>query len=98
MCDKNCGGSCDGRKDKEKRVVEISAKSMAEMPMDVREELERIVNGLPEGVRVRVCMSGQRPQIIGEAVDIDHDGGLLIRQDSGLVERVVAGDIIHCKR
>ena len=50
------------------------------------------------GKRVRLCMSGQRPQIIGEAVDIDHDGGLLIRQDSGLVERVVAGDIIHCKR
>lgn len=59
MCDKNCGGSCDGRKDKEKRVVEMSAESMAEMPMDVREELERIVNGLPEGVRVRVVSSDE---------------------------------------
>ncbi|MFH1678098.1 MAG: biotin--[acetyl-CoA-carboxylase] ligase [Candidatus Omnitrophota bacterium] len=50
------------------------------------------------GRRVRLSMSGMMPRITGEAVDIDHDGGLLVRQDSGLIERVVSGDIIHCKR
>ena len=33
----------------------------------------------------------------GEAMDIDSDGSLLVRTDSGLVEKVVAGDITHCK-
>ncbi len=34
--------------------------------------------------------------IEGEAIDIDADGGLLIRRDSGLIEKVMAGDIVHC--
>ncbi|MFC1658397.1 biotin--[acetyl-CoA-carboxylase] ligase [Candidatus Omnitrophota bacterium] len=50
------------------------------------------------GKRVRLNTGRSRHQLVGEAVDIDQDGGLLIRQDSGLVERVMAGDIIHCKR
>ena len=51
------------------------------------------------GRRVRLSMSSrQRLGLVGEAVDIDCDGGLLIRQDSGLIQRVMAGDIIHCKR
>jgi len=50
------------------------------------------------GRRVRLSMSRKRLQLVGEAMDIDQDGGLLIRKDSGLIERVMAGDIIHCKR
>lgn len=50
------------------------------------------------GRRVRLSTSTKKPQLVGEAMDIDCDGGLLIRQDSGLIERVMAGDIIHCKR
>jgi len=33
--------------------------------------------------------------IEGEAMDIDADGGLLIRNDTGLIEKVMAGDIVH---
>jgi BirA family biotin operon repressor/biotin-[acetyl-CoA-carboxylase] ligase len=51
------------------------------------------------GRRVRLSIRGQKTLgLVGEAVDIDRDGSLLIRQDSGLIERVVAGDIIHCKQ
>jgi BirA family biotin operon repressor/biotin-[acetyl-CoA-carboxylase] ligase len=50
------------------------------------------------GRRVRLRTGGLRSHIVGEAADIDRDGGLLIRLDSGLIERVMAGDIIHCKR
>lgn len=50
------------------------------------------------GRRVRLSVSRQKLGLIGEAVDIDCDGSLLVRQDSGLIERVVAGDIVHCKQ
>jgi len=50
------------------------------------------------GRRVKLSISGLRAPLIGEAVDIDQDGGLLIRRDCGLIERVMAGDVIHCKR
>ena len=50
------------------------------------------------GQRVKLNTSGQKPEVYGEALDIDRNGGLLIRQDSGIIERVMAGDIIHCKR
>jgi hypothetical protein len=30
-------------------------------------------------------------------VDIDSDGGLLLRGDSGLLEKVLAGDVVHCR-
>jgi BirA family biotin operon repressor/biotin-[acetyl-CoA-carboxylase] ligase len=33
----------------------------------------------------------------GEAVDIDSDGGLLVRGDSGLVEKFMAGDVVHLR-
>ena len=33
--------------------------------------------------------------IEGEAIDIDQDGGLLIRQDSGVVIKRMAGDVLH---
>ena len=47
------------------------------------------------GRRVRVIC--QNEHIEGEAVDIDIDGGLLIRKDSGLTQKVMAGDIVHCR-
>lgn len=47
------------------------------------------------GKRVRVIC--QRLHLEGEAVDIDQDGGLLVRKDSGLVEKVTAGDIVHLR-
>ncbi|MFH1578448.1 MAG: biotin--[acetyl-CoA-carboxylase] ligase [Candidatus Omnitrophota bacterium] len=50
------------------------------------------------GRRVRLGTGVDRDQLIGEAVDIDTDGGLLIRQDSGIIKRVISGDITHCKR
>jgi BirA family biotin operon repressor/biotin-[acetyl-CoA-carboxylase] ligase len=50
------------------------------------------------GRRVRLSMAGKKRALVGKAVDIDCDGGLLIRQDSGLTERIMAGDIFHCKQ
>lgn len=50
------------------------------------------------GKRVRLNVGGHKNRLSGEAVDIDQDGSLLIRQDSGLVERAISGDIIHCKQ
>ena len=50
------------------------------------------------GKRVRLNVSGSGNGLVGEALDIDSDGSLLVRQDSGLMRKVSAGDIIHCKR
>jgi len=48
------------------------------------------------GERVRVVSSkGTRE---GQALDIDTDGGLLIRNDSGLTEKMMSGDIVHCRQ
>ncbi|MDD2702702.1 MAG: biotin--[acetyl-CoA-carboxylase] ligase [Candidatus Omnitrophica bacterium] len=47
------------------------------------------------GRRVRVV--SHREQVEGEAVDIDSDGGLLVRGDSGLLDKFLAGDIVHCR-
>jgi BirA family transcriptional regulator, biotin operon repressor / biotin---[acetyl-CoA-carboxylase] ligase len=47
------------------------------------------------GKRVKVYC--QKRHIEGEAVDIDSDGGLLIRKDSGITEKVMAGDVMHCR-
>ena len=47
------------------------------------------------GKRVKVYC--QKEHIEGEAVDIDIDGGLLVRKDSGVVEKVMAGDVVHCR-
>jgi len=47
------------------------------------------------GRRVRVVC--QKQHIEGEALDIDIDGGLLIRNDSGLTQKVMAGDVVHCR-
>ncbi len=45
------------------------------------------------GKRVKVYC--QREHIEGEAVDIDMDGGLLIRNDSGIIKKVMSGDVVH---
>lgn len=47
------------------------------------------------GKRVRIIC--QNNHLEGEAFDIDLDGGLLLRKDSGLVEKVMAGDVVHCR-
>ena len=64
---------------------------------------ERILNKCRQfsatlGKRVTLSMADKRRQLCGQALDFDSSGGLLIRQDSGIVERVMTGDIIHCKR
>jgi BirA family biotin operon repressor/biotin-[acetyl-CoA-carboxylase] ligase len=47
------------------------------------------------GKRVKVVC--QKEHVEGQAMDIDIDGGLLLRKDSGVVEKVMAGDIVHCR-
>jgi BirA family transcriptional regulator, biotin operon repressor / biotin---[acetyl-CoA-carboxylase] ligase len=47
------------------------------------------------GKRVRV--SCQNTHIDGVAVDVDIDGGLLVRKDSGLTQKITAGDVTHCR-
>lgn len=47
------------------------------------------------GRRVKIIY--HHKSIEGEAIDIDSDGGLLVRQDSGLTQKVTAGDVIHCR-
>jgi len=45
----------------------------------------------------RVMLSCQKKAVEGYAVDIDADGGLLIRDDSGVVRKLMAGDVVHCR-
>ncbi len=45
----------------------------------------------------RVKVYSHKEHIEGEAFDIDSDGGLLIRNDSGLTRKVFAGDVVHCR-
>jgi len=47
------------------------------------------------GTRVKVCY--QNKHIEGQAVDIDQDGALLIRKDSGLMQRISSGDVTTCR-
>lgn len=47
------------------------------------------------GRRVKVYF--HKEHIEGEAVDIDIDGGLLVRKDSGVTQKVMAGDVVHCR-
>jgi len=47
------------------------------------------------GRRVRVSL--EKRQVEGEAIDIDADGGLLVRTDAGLRQKIISGDIIHCR-
>jgi len=45
----------------------------------------------------RVKISSHKEHIEGEAIDIDSDGALLLRKDSGITQRVTAGDVTHCR-
>jgi BirA family biotin operon repressor/biotin-[acetyl-CoA-carboxylase] ligase len=47
------------------------------------------------GKRVKIYY--QDTHLEGQAIDIDVDGGLILRQDSGVMEKVMAGDIVHCR-
>ncbi len=47
------------------------------------------------GRRIRVSL--HKRHIEGEALDLDIDGGLLVRGDHGLVEKVMAGDVVYCR-
>lgn len=44
-----------------------------------------------------VKVSGVKGTVEGRAMDLDHDGSLLIRNDNGMIEKVVAGDIVKMK-
>jgi len=45
----------------------------------------------------RVKVYSHKEHIEGEATDIDADGGLLIRNDAGLTQKIMAGDVVHCR-
>lgn len=47
------------------------------------------------GKRVKVISN--KGEIEGQAMEVDLDGGLLIRQDSGFVERIVSGDVVRLR-
>ena len=44
-----------------------------------------------------VRIVSHKEQIEGQAVDIDKDGGLLVREQSGFTRKVMAGDVWHCR-
>lgn len=43
-----------------------------------------------------VKVVSHRHSIDGQAIDIDVDGSLLVRKNSGVTEKVTAGDVVHC--
>ncbi len=45
----------------------------------------------------RIKVYSHKEHIEGMGVDIDTDGGLLLRKDSGLIQKVMAGDVVHCR-
>jgi len=45
----------------------------------------------------RVKVYSQKEHYEGEAVNIDRDGSLLLRDDHGLVRKITAGDVVHCR-
>jgi BirA family biotin operon repressor/biotin-[acetyl-CoA-carboxylase] ligase len=45
----------------------------------------------------RVKVHSHKEHLEGEAFDIDSDGGLLIRNDSGITHKVLSGDVLHCR-
>jgi BirA family transcriptional regulator, biotin operon repressor / biotin---[acetyl-CoA-carboxylase] ligase len=47
------------------------------------------------GTRVKVDYQGK--QVEGQALDIDSDGALLVRKDSGLTQKVSSGDVTVCR-
>ncbi|OGX14784.1 MAG: biotin--[acetyl-CoA-carboxylase] ligase [Omnitrophica WOR_2 bacterium RBG_13_41_10] len=53
------------------------------------------LNSATLGKRIKV--NYQKTHLEGQAIDIDTDGGLLVRCDSGLIEKIMAADIVHCR-
>lgn len=47
------------------------------------------------GRRVKVSYYGEH--IEGQAQDIDRDGCLLVRTDSGIIRKIAAGELVHCR-
>ncbi len=45
----------------------------------------------------RIKVASRKNIIEGEAVDIDNDGALLIRKDSGFIARVISGDVVRVR-
>jgi BirA family transcriptional regulator, biotin operon repressor / biotin---[acetyl-CoA-carboxylase] ligase len=45
----------------------------------------------------RVKIYSHHEHVEGEAVDIDNDGALLLRKDSGLTQKITSGDVVHCR-
>ena len=45
----------------------------------------------------RVRLTDAAGTVEGVAVDLDKDGGLLVRQDSGVIVKKMAGDVVHCR-
>ncbi|MCX5696902.1 MAG: biotin--[acetyl-CoA-carboxylase] ligase [Candidatus Omnitrophica bacterium] len=45
----------------------------------------------------RIKLTYHEEYLEGMAVDIDKDGGLLLRNDAGLTQKVTSGDIVHCR-
>jgi BirA family biotin operon repressor/biotin-[acetyl-CoA-carboxylase] ligase len=73
----------------EKNYLYFAAQGSADIINKWRE------HSLTLGRRIKVIC--QKAHLEGEAVDIDADGGLLVRKDSGLVEKIMAGDVVHCR-
>ena len=45
----------------------------------------------------RIKVYSHKEHIEGQAQDVDVDGGLLVRVDSGITKKVMAGDVVHCR-
>jgi BirA family biotin operon repressor/biotin-[acetyl-CoA-carboxylase] ligase len=45
----------------------------------------------------KVKIVSQHRHIEGQAVDIAGDGSLLVKKDSGAIEKITAGDVAHCR-
>lgn len=53
--------------------------------------------GLSVTLGRRVKVECHREHFEGEAVDIDADGGLMVRGDTGIIRKFTAGDIVHLR-
>lgn len=47
------------------------------------------------GERVKVIC--HKEELEGEVLDIDSDGGLMLREDSGLIKKIMAGDVVKVR-
>ena len=72
----------------------IYKKFMAYGFSSVRNEWKTLNNTL--GVRVKVNDGGKETK--GQAIDIDNDGFLLVRSNSGTVHRIISGDVTITRR